>query len=75
MKTMKSTFARLSPRWRGEIAGMNRAGMKRAAIIKLVKKKDGTQCSMRTVDAVIAAAEDPNWDGVAGPICFQNSPL
>ena len=60
----KASFARLSPLAKGRIVGMREAGMKRAAIRKKVKKKDGKRPCLRAVDAVLKKfEEDPEWDG------------
>ena len=60
----KASFARLSPLAKGRIIGMREQGAKREVIQKLVKKKDGTAASLRTIDSVLERFnQDPLWDG------------
>ena len=64
------TFAREDPFTPGEIAGMRRAGATRDAIVKTVRKKNGSEPSLRAVDGVLAKIKsNPRWtgtDSVAG---------
>ena len=60
----KPTYARLDPFTRGMIWGMHCAGASREAILKDVKKEDGSPVGKTAVDEVIAhMKKDPTWRG------------
>ena len=61
---LKSSLSRLDPFTRGQIVGLRQAGLKRDAIAKRVKKRDGASPSVRAVDAVLAKkSSSPSWHG------------
>ncbi len=57
-------YARLTPFARGQMVGLDKAGVPVPRIRKLVLKKDGKRPSERSVFGVLAkAAAEPDWDG------------
>eukprot|EP00973_Karenia_brevis_P091447 12407481-Karenia_brevis.AAC.1 len=61
---VKQSSARLDTWTRGVIWGMHLAGMKREDMLSHVRKKDGCELTLHTLDAVIKTKTDnPAWKG------------
>ena len=74
------TYARLTAFTRGVIWGMYLAGMQRKEMLPYLRKKDGTELSLDTLDHVISMRKaDPDWDSgsvhVAGGRPCELSPI